>query len=148
LLQHRSLGRGRDPPPALRDHVVRAAAPELPRPRLPFRDPDPRRRGRRARRGLHARLPHRVAVLLGVPALMGRGLVLRFAAGALVGVMTAVALGSVLRPRIPSTANSGTPVSVTATDGAEIDFQLVDANPMPLEPLPATATIQLAAFHA
>lgn len=79
---------------------------------------------------------------------MGRGLLLRFVAGALVGVMAAVALGFVLRPRIPSTANAGTPVTVTATDGAEIDFQLVDANPTPLEPLPATSTIQLTAFHA
>ena len=79
---------------------------------------------------------------------MGRGLIARFLVGALVGVVAAVALGFVLRPRIPSTASAGAPVTVTASDGAVIDFQLVDSQPTPLKPLPDTATIQLTAFHA
>lgn len=78
---------------------------------------------------------------------MGRGLLVRFAVGALAGVVAAVALGFVLRPRITSFANSGTPVNVTTGDGAEVDFSLVDANPQPLQPLPVTSTIQLTAFH-
>ncbi len=78
---------------------------------------------------------------------MGRGLVTQFVVGALVGVVAAVALGVVLRPQIPSTAGQGTPVSLTDGAGSEIDFQLVDSNPTPLEPLPDTATIQLTAFH-
>lgn len=81
---------------------------------------------------------------------MARGLLARFLVGALVGVVAAVALGFVIRPRIPSTAGSGsgTPVSVTATDGAELEFALGPANPKPLQPLPDTATIQLTAFHS
>ena len=79
---------------------------------------------------------------------MGRGLLARFLVGALVGVVAAVALGVVFRPSIQSTARAGDPVSLTDDDGSEIDFNLVDGNPTPLQPLPVTSTIQLTAFHA
>jgi hypothetical protein len=78
---------------------------------------------------------------------MGRGLLVRFAVGALVGVMAAVALGLVFRQKIPSTAGAGTPVSLTDPSGAPIDLSLVDSEATPVDPLPVTSTIQLTAFH-
>lgn len=78
------------------------------------------------------------------------GLLGRFAIGALVGVVAAVAVGAVLaRPKIEGpSALPGTPVSIVDASGAPIDFRTVPGgNPTPVEPLPVDATIQLTAFH-
>ena len=79
-----------------------------------------------------------------------RGLLLRFAVGAMVGVLAAVAVGVVLaKPPITSDAIDGDPVSLVDGNGGTVDFTIVKTDaPEPLEPLPVDATIQLTAFHA
>ena len=77
---------------------------------------------------------------------MGRGILARFAIGALIGIVTAVSLGFMFRPRIASNANAGAPVNLTDPSGAPVDFSLIDMDATPLDPLPVTSTIQLTAF--
>jgi hypothetical protein len=81
---------------------------------------------------------------------MGRGLLMRFAVGALVGVVAAVAVGAVMAgPQIGSTAPPGKPVSLLDENGGEIDFRVVEGlDPQPVAPLPVDASVQLVAFHS
>ena len=77
------------------------------------------------------------------------GLIVRFAASALAGVLVAVSIGAVTAaPRITSTARSDVPVALTGEGGAPLEFSVVPGNPKPIEPLPPTAAIQLTSFHA
>lgn len=80
---------------------------------------------------------------------MNRGLLVRFAVSAMVGVLVAVGVGAVTaRPQITSTARSDVPIALTSADGAPLAFSVVPGNPKPIAPLPATAAIQLTSFHA
>src|SRR5262245_10903961 len=79
---------------------------------------------------------------------MGRALLIRFAVGALVGVVAAVAVGAVVaRPSIKPQAPEGFPVALTDPSGAPVDFRLVDGEATPLDPLPTDVTVTLTAFH-
>ena len=80
---------------------------------------------------------------------MNRGLLVRFAASAVVGVVIAVAVGVVTaKPRLESHANAGPPMTLVGASGAPLEFGLKPGTSQPLGPLPATATIQLTSFHA
>lgn len=81
---------------------------------------------------------------------MSRSFLVRFAASALVGVILAVGVGLITaRPQIVSTARAGEPVALSGDeDGPPVQFGIAPGKPTPIEPLPATATIQLATFHA
>lgn len=80
---------------------------------------------------------------------MNRGFLVRFIVSAVVGALVAVGIGAVTaRPQITSTARSDEPIALTGTAGTPLEFGLVPGDPKPIEPLPATASIQLTSFHA
>jgi hypothetical protein len=80
-------------------------------------------------------------------------LLLRFVLSAAIGVGGSVGIGALLGPgALVSTARNvpATPVALTGTSGAPLDFGLRAAStaPVPLPPLPPTATIQLASAQS
>jgi hypothetical protein len=81
--------------------------------------------------------------------MISSGLLARFLMSAVVGGVVAVGTAVLAGPApIISTARAGAPVALTGVDGAPLTFGLQSGNPVPLEPLPPTATIQLTSFHA
>jgi hypothetical protein len=76
-------------------------------------------------------------------------LLIRFGLSALVGGGVAIGTAAVTTPPpIVSTAHHGQPITLTGQNGDQLEFGLQPGNPTPLDPLPATTTIQLTSFHS